>query len=50
MHTLKNLAIAAAMVGLVASAQAEYYPGSTDFEERCQLQTFADHSIEDVQY
>lgn len=32
MRTLKNLAIAAAMVGLVASAQAEYYPGSTDFE------------------
>ena len=32
MRTLKNLAIAAAMVGLVAPAQAEYYPGSTDFE------------------
>ena len=32
MHTLKNLAIAAAMVGLVAPAQAEYYPGATDFE------------------
>ena len=32
MHTLKHLAIAAAMVGLVAPAQAEYYPGSTDFE------------------
>ena len=32
MHTLKHLAIAAAMVGLVAPVQAEYYPGSTDFE------------------
>ena len=32
MRTLKHLAIAAAMVGLVAPAQAEYYPGSTDFE------------------
>ena len=32
MHTLKHLAVAAAMVGLVAPAQAEYYPGSTDFE------------------
>ena len=32
MPTLKHLAIAAAMVGLVAPAQAEYYPGSTDFE------------------
>lgn len=32
MHALKNLAVAAAMVALVASAQAEYYPGSTDFE------------------
>ena len=32
MHALKNLAVAAAMFGLVASAQAEHYPGSTDFE------------------
>ena len=32
MRTLKHLAVAAAIVGLVASAQAEYYPGSTDFE------------------
>ena len=32
MRTLKYLAVAAAMVGLVAPAQAEYYPGSTDFE------------------
>ena len=32
MRILKHLAIAAAMVGLVAPAQAEYYPGSTDFE------------------
>ena len=32
MRTLKHLAIAAAMVGLVAPAQAEYYPGSADFE------------------
>ena len=32
MHTLKHLAIAVAMVGLVAPAQAEYYPGTTDFE------------------
>ena len=29
---MKYLAIAAAMVGLVAPVQAEYYPGSTDFE------------------
>ena len=33
MRTLKNLVIAAAMAGLVAPAQAEYYPGSTDFED-----------------
>ena len=32
MRTLKHLAVAAAMVGLVAPVQAEYYPGSTDFE------------------
>jgi hypothetical protein len=33
MRTLKHLAVVAAMVGLVASVQAEYYPGSTDFED-----------------
>ena len=32
MRTLKHLAVVAAMVGLVAPAQAEYYPGSADFE------------------
>lgn len=32
MRILEHLAIAVAMVGLVALAQAEYYPGSTDFE------------------
>ena len=32
MRTRKHLAIAAAMVGLVAPVQAEFYPGSTDFE------------------
>lgn len=32
MRTLMHLAVVAVMVGLVASAQAEYYPGSTDFE------------------
>ena len=32
MRILEHLAISVAMVGLVAPAQAEYYPGSTDFE------------------
>ena len=32
MRTLEHLAIVAAMVGLVSPVQAEYYPGSTDFE------------------
>ena len=32
MRTLKHLAVVATMVGLVAPVQAEYYPGSTDFE------------------
>ena len=31
MHTLKHLAIAVAMVGLVAPALAEYYPNLTIF-------------------